>query len=156
MIKQKIWRRCVANILFLQLLAFPLHTYQSTDLPRVSWTQEDLSCLSKTIHHEARGESYKGMLAVAHVVLNRTKSERFPSTICEVVYQKTNKTCQFSWACVKIKTRAMKEEVYTLAVQILNGETRDPTKGALFFHNKEAESFERRKTVEIGNHIFYR
>jgi spore germination cell wall hydrolase CwlJ-like protein len=38
----------------------------------------------------------------------------------------------------------------------LNGETKDPTKGALFFHNKDVGAFERIKTAEIGNHIFYR
>lgn len=113
-------------------------------------------CLSKTIHHEARGESDKGKLAVGHVVLNRIKSQRFPDTICGVVKQKTANTCQFSWVCVKIKTRGIADDVYELAIAILNGETEDPTRGALFFHNKSAEGFNRRPTTEIGNHIFYK
>lgn len=156
MTKQRLLQACVANILFVQLIAFPLYTYQSTDLPEVKWTEEDLLCLSKTIHYEARGESYKGKLAVAHVVLNRTKHEKFPSTVCGVVKQRIAGTCQFSWACFKIKTRELSSDVYELAVQILNGETDDPTKGALFFHNKSVDKFDKRKTVEIGNHIFYR
>ena len=153
---KKIFRLCIANILFFQLIAFPLHIHQSTDLPRVSWTQEDLMCLSKTIHHEARGESQKGKLAVAHVVMNRTKSDRFPATICGVVKQKTVGICQFSWACVKMRTLAIADDVYVLAVQILNGETEDPTRGALFFHDRSAGVFNRRHTTEIGNHVFYK
>lgn len=154
--KLKILRIRAANVLLVQLILFPLYTHQSTDLPEVSWTQEDLVCLSETIHYEARGESSKGKLAVAHVVLNRANSSRFPDSICKVVKQKTAGICQFSWNCVKQKTRAMTADVYRLAVSVLNGETTDPTKGALFFHNKSIESFERRKTVEIDNHIFYR
>mgnify|MGYP002776529595 CR=1 FL=1 len=90
------------------------------------------------------------------MVLNRTKSERFPATICGVVKQKTVGICQFSWACVKMRTLAIADDVYELAVKILNGETEDPTRGALFFHNKSAEGFNRKQTAEIGNHVFYK
>lgn len=47
------------------------------------------------------------MIAVAHVVLNRIKSSKFPETICGVVKQKVAGVCQFSWVCVKMKTRTV-------------------------------------------------
>ena len=96
------------------------------------------------------------MIAVAHVVLNRIKSSKFPETICEVVKQKIAGVCQFSWVCVKIKTRDMPHEVYDIAVMTLNGETTDPTKGALFFHHKSVDAFKRTQTAVIGNHVFYK
>lgn len=116
-------------------------------------------CLSKTIHHEARGESEKGKLAVAHVVLNRVHSQKFPTSICGVVYQKTGRVCQFSWVCQKrgkIKTDYI-NETKGIAHKVLAQKTADPTKGALFFHNKTVRKNKRTvaKTV-IGNHIFYR
>ena len=96
------------------------------------------------------------MRAVAHVVINRSKNSRFPDSICEVVKQKNKGVCQFQWVCDKIKTRFINNDSYEVAVKVLNGETSDPTKGALFFHNKSVDKFERRVTAEIGNHIFYK
>jgi spore germination cell wall hydrolase CwlJ-like protein len=56
-------------------------------------TSTDLQCLTANIFFEARGESIKGMKAVADITLNRTKHQAFPESICEVVKQKQ----QFSW-----------------------------------------------------------
>ena len=41
----------------------------------------DHRLLSKLVYAEARGEPYKGMVAVAAVVLNRVRSSSFPNTI---------------------------------------------------------------------------
>ena len=46
-----------------------------------------MHCLATNIYHEARGESIKGKSAVAHVTMNRVTSNRYPNTVCEVVYQ---------------------------------------------------------------------
>ena len=51
------------------------------------------NCLALNIYHEARGERVEGQIAVAHVTMNRVNHEKWPSTICEVVYQPK----QFSW-----------------------------------------------------------
>ena len=48
-----------------------------------------LMCLAKNIYYEAGLEGRDGMLAVAQVTVNRTQNEKFPSTICGVVNQKT-------------------------------------------------------------------
>ena len=42
----------------------------------------DLDILSRTIWGEARGESYKGKKAVAHVILNRAKKNGSISAVC--------------------------------------------------------------------------
>lgn len=49
--------------------------------------------LARNIYHEARGESWEGMLAVGIVTLNRVNSPYFPDTIEEVVKEYK----QFSW-----------------------------------------------------------
>ena len=43
--------------------------------------------LSRVVSAEARGESFRGQVAVANVVLNRVASPLFPNTVREVVYQ---------------------------------------------------------------------
>jgi hypothetical protein len=48
---------------------------------------KELWCLSQAVYFEARGESYRGQVAVAQVVLNRLKHRLYPKTICGVVFQ---------------------------------------------------------------------
>lgn len=62
---------------------------------------KQLWCLATAIYFEARGESYRGQVAIAQVVQNRVKDRRYPNTICGVVFQNQNRrnSCQFSFAC---------------------------------------------------------
>ncbi|MFZ5986125.1 MAG: peptidoglycan-binding protein, partial [Bacillota bacterium] len=48
---------------------------------------KDVNLLAHLVHGEARGEPYIGQVAVAAVVLNRTRDSRFPKTIAGVIYQ---------------------------------------------------------------------
>ncbi|MCS6759814.1 MAG: cell wall hydrolase [Candidatus Devosia euplotis] len=67
----------------------------------IETSDKELWCLSTAIYFEARGESYRGQVAVAQVALNRVKDRRYPNTICGVVFQSQTKrnACQFSFAC---------------------------------------------------------
>jgi spore germination cell wall hydrolase CwlJ-like protein len=58
-------------------------------------------CLALAIYHEARGEIRSGQLAVARVILNRTLSRAYSTSICGVVYENAHREnrCQFSFAC---------------------------------------------------------
>jgi spore germination cell wall hydrolase CwlJ-like protein len=58
-----------------------------------SISDEDRYCLQQNIFFEARNQSTLGQAAVAWVTLNRVESTRYPDSICEVVWQKS----QFSW-----------------------------------------------------------
>ena len=53
----------------------------------------ELQCLALNVYHEARGEGLDGMIAVGQVTMNRVASNKYPDTICHVVYQYK----QFSW-----------------------------------------------------------
>lgn len=113
----------------------------------------ELHCLAMNIYYEARGESERGQVAVGHVTINRFRHKSFPKSICGVVMQ----PLQFSWVKQTAWPRIIiPESTYVLAHDILWGKYRDETKGALFFHAKEAEPFNRREVLRIGNHIFYR
>lgn len=52
--------------------------------------EDELECMSRTVYHEARGESVLGQYMVAKVIHNRMNSEEFPDTACEVVSQTSN------------------------------------------------------------------
>ncbi len=68
---------------------------------RVSRVDLQTGCLAIAIYYEARGESEVGQIAVAQVILNRVESRKYPSSICNVVYQNAHRRnrCQFSFAC---------------------------------------------------------
>ncbi|WP_425447415.1 stalk domain-containing protein [Dethiothermospora halolimnae] len=47
---------------------------------------EDLYWLSRLVHAEAQGEPFDGKLAVANVIINRTRNDDFPNTIKKVIF----------------------------------------------------------------------
>jgi len=133
---------------------------------------EELECMSKNIYFEAALESTAGKLAVAQVTMNRVNSERYPNTVCKVIYQgkhyasglPVKDRCQFSWYCDgkldEPHTGAMWRESTEIAVYVLsNPKLKDITDGATHYHADYIPSpiwaDPRRKTVKIDTHIFY-
>jgi len=123
-----------------------------------------ITCLSRTIYWEARGDGTAGMEAIANVVMNRLGHEGFSNTICEVVKQgREQGACQFSWWCDGRSDDAEEDESYAIAKEIarkaLNRQLTDRTGGALYFHQRKANpswSNEYIKTVEVGEVVFYK
>lgn len=118
---------------------------------------EQIKCLAKNIYFEAGGESHAGKIAVASVVINRTKSKKFPGTPCAVIHQRG----QFSWVPRKpsIKSKSLYENCLTIARDVYYNKVRDNTAGALFFHATHARpgwSNTKSRTTKIGGHVFYR
>lgn len=117
-----------------------------------SYNNNDVYLLAKLVHSEARGETYKGQVAVAAVVLNRVKDSRFPNTIAGVIYQ--------PWAFTAVNDGQFNLEpnatAYQAAKDAMNGW--DPTYGAVYYYNpKTATSswIRNTKTVcVIGQHVF--
>lgn len=125
------------------------------------FTEADVRCLAENIAYEAPSEPYQGKLAVATVTMNRVKSSSFPKTVCDVVYQRSSKGCQFSWVCQK--RRSINPVLYAqtehIARRVLFLGLREPMIGnALFYHATYVSptwSRERRFIAQIGAHIFY-
>ena len=123
-----------------------------------------ITCLSRTIYWEAKSEGAAGMEAIANVVMNRLGHKGFPNTICEVVRQGHERgACQFSWWCDGRSDDAEEDKPYAIAKEIarkaLNRQLTDRTGGALYFHQRKATpswSAEYIKTVEVGEHVFYK
>lgn len=124
----------------------------------------ELHCLAEAIYFEARGEKAAGQQAVAEVIINRVKSDKFPDKICEVVTQggSDKNKCQFSFNCDGLPESISEKDTYAevrmLAFRAMQGEIRPVAGGATYFHATWANPrwagvFE--KTAEIGSHIFY-
>ncbi len=112
----------------------------------------DHRLLAKLVYAEARGESYKGQVAVAAVVLNRVSSASFPNTISGVIYQ----AGAFSCVANGMINNTPDSTAIRAALDALNGW--DPTGGCLYYYNPNAtgDQWIRTRTVRtvIGNHSF--
>ena len=126
---------------------------------------EEISCLALNIYFEARNETLEGKRAVGHVVMNRVRDEAFPGSVCQVVQdggEAVRGGCQFSWWCdgrsdSPLETLAWRES-QEIAWDVLRGATRDPTRGALWYHADYVSpdwSAGLAKARQIGRHIFY-
>lgn len=125
---------------------------------------DDAHCLALALYWEAKTEGPEGMMAIAAVVLNRVAHAAFPDSVCLVVTEGgETPPCQFSWWCDGRSDRPTEPEAWALAQRLarsaLREPPRDPTDGALFFHNTGIANpwlRERRRTAQIGRHLFYR
>ena len=132
-----------------------------------------LVCLALNVDHEARDQPFIGQVAVAQVVMNRVRDDRYPDTPCDVVMQGPTYTwaehypvrhrCQFSWYCDGKSDNTPDQGAYDKALMIAHGvyygNLDDFVEGATHYHAiyvlpEWAES--KTRIVQIGEHIFYR
>ena len=116
------------------------------------YSSSDVALLARLIYAEARGETYKGQVAVGAVVLNRVKSSSFPNTIAGVIYQ------PYAFTCVQDGqiNYTPNQTAYNAARDAMNGW--DPSYGCLYYYNPKVATsgwiFSRPTVVTIGNHVF--
>ena len=117
-----------------------------------SSTEANINLLARIISAEARGEPYKGQVAVGAVILNRIEHPSFPDTLSGVIYQNGAFTAivdgQFN--------EPVASSAYNVARDALNGW--DPTGGAIYYYNpaKTSNKFMHSRPVitVIGSHRF--
>lgn len=119
-----------------------------------SSSSSDVQLLAKLVYGEARGEPYKGQVAVAAVVLNRVESSSFPNSISGVIYQ----SGAFSVVSDGQINLSPDESAIKAARDAMNGW--DPTNGCLYYYNpaKTTNKWMLSKPVllTIGNHSFFK
>jgi Cell Wall Hydrolase len=130
---------------------------------RVRLAEEN--CLARAIYFEARSESELGQLAVAKVILNRTKNPEYPKTICGVVYQGsgTRNSCQFSFACDGVADDVRQPAAWANAKRVaqraLDGsKSMNVMSTATNYHAdyvKPKWAKNMKRLIKIGHHIFY-
>ena len=135
---------------------------------------EAVMCLALNVYHEAKNQSLIGQIAVAQVVMNRVKDERYPDNVCDVVYQgqyykwqpdlPIKNRCQFSWHCDGKSDKPNKdtfawEQAVTVAHGVYYGNLDDFVEGATHYHaHYVLPEWASSKTyiTRIDDHIFYR
>jgi len=158
-------RKLISTVLLSILIVLPATSQQQTFSFEQSISQDigkQVLCMAKNIYYEAASESFEGKLAVAQVTMNRVNSPFYPKTICEVVYQKTGNTYQFSWVGENVgpvRSKYAWEECLIVAKKALTQSKlhdRIYETKSMFYHNTSVNPAWRLKYVaKIGNHLFY-
>ncbi|MEA3017642.1 MAG: hypothetical protein QOI38_2364 [Sphingomonadales bacterium] len=114
----------------------------------------ELNCLARVILYEAGAESRAGQLAVAQVVMNRTRSGRFPRTICGVINQRGQFSAIRSY---RAPGGARWASALRVAREARSGGRVASVGNALFFHARHVRPFRgRTRVAQLGGHVFYR
>lgn len=132
-------------------LILPVNSQANTPLDK-----KEVNCIALAIQKEAGNQSVKGMQAIGHVIINRTKSIKYPTTPCKVVYQKKGSHCQFSWVCHKLKSINISELAFNAARSSL--QESDFTHSSISFHVIKVHPNWKNLTPVfiLGDHIFYK
>jgi N-acetylmuramoyl-L-alanine amidase len=119
----------------------------------MSHDNHDINLLARLITAEAGGEPFKGQVAVASVILNRTADSKFPETIAGNIF----KPHQFESVSNGLIWEQPSNQAYKAADAALKGW--DPTYGAKYFFNPAKVNgpswvWSRNIIERIGNHVF--
>lgn len=115
----------------------------------------DVDLLNRLVESEAGSEPYDGKIAVVNVVINRIKSDEYPNTINDVIYQPN----QFEVVSLgTIYSEIPSEETKRAVTDALNGVKAVSDDIKLFWANYLSETHPiwehcQIKTM-IGNHVF--
>ena len=115
----------------------------------VEATVDDVTLLAAIIQCEAGNEVYEGQLAVGAVVMNRVRSGGYPSTVHDVIYQKSQFPPAGAGSVANVVAKGPKQSCLQAAQEALNGT--DNTGGATCFRRASSGH----ASVVIGNHVFY-
>lgn len=125
--------------------------------------QKELRCLALNIYHEARGSTEEDRFGVALVTLNRVASERYKTTVCEVVWQRWRKQPQFSWTTKhnltrnKIELKAWDNAQRIAYIILVDKNYYDHTEGSLCYHKSAVKKLPKWMGKEyklIGSHVY--
>lgn len=130
-----------------------------------SISEDERYCLQQNIYFEARNQSTLGQVAVAWVTLNRMENDRYPNTLCGVVWQHK----QFSWThdgksdtpgTNALEQRAWEDAGLVAEVVLLDWarNQQSPVQDATHYHADYVNPYwvsSYAEVTRVDNHIFY-
>jgi hypothetical protein len=117
----------------------------------------ELNCLASAVYFESKGEPLAGQLAVAKVIMNRSQSGRFASTICGVVKQPSQFSFVRGGGFPAVRSDSMWRKAVGVAQVAMKGLFVSQAPDALYFHAKRVSPrWNKHQVASVGNHLFYR
>lgn len=124
-----------------------------------------LDCMTAAVYYEAASESPVGQRAVAQVILNRMRHPAYPSSVCGVVFQGSQRRtgCQFTFTCDGSLARRPSQAGWArargVAAAALAGYVEPSVGLATHYHTQWVVPYwsaNLTKLRTVGAHIFYR
>jgi N-acetylmuramoyl-L-alanine amidase len=119
-----------------------------------SHSRNDVRLMANAVYGESRGEPYIGQVAIAAVILNRTRHPSFPHTPAGVIFQ--------PGAFTAVADGQIWLTPNKTAIKAVNDALKgwDPSGGAIYYFNPATATskwiWSRPQIKRIGNHIFCR
>ncbi len=123
-----------------------------------------IDCMTAAIYYEAANEPVTGQRAVAQVILNRVRHPAFPDTVCDVVFQGSERStgCQFTFSCdgslARTPSKGLWLRAQSVAAAALSGLVETSVGHATHYHASYVLPYwapKLTKLTTIGSHIFY-
>jgi len=127
------------------------------------FSEDDIRLLSSIVFAEAGNQCYAGKAAVAIVVMNRTRSDEFPNSIKEVIYQQKpvtqfapTKNGSYDEALSLYDNNKLPQECIEAALYALNENTTVEYESAeyeledILFFSRRIKNY----SIQIGQHQF--
>lgn len=139
--------------------------WEGFELPYDAVIDKEYECFIRAVYIESYSEGIKGQQAVAQVLVNRSMSQQFPESFCDIVAQRQGRVYQFPWMREKNKRElSLDKEIIDemtnyLASIYVGGYTVPKLEKANYFKRCDVKGdnwwSSLRMVAKIGDHCFY-
>lgn len=122
------------------------------------FSRAEMRCLARAVYHEARGEPLEGQIAVAEVVIARSRDRRWKGDLCRTIRMPDQFFFVKGGRTSPIEDPEAAQRMMDLARDVASGRLASRAKGALYYHADYAHPVWRhdlKLTARIKTHIFY-
>lgn len=115
-----------------------------------------LMCLAVAVYFEARGEPLQGQYAVAEVVMNRVADDRYPDTVCGVVFERKAFSFTHDGKSDRLPDTPAAEKAMEVATNVMAGLKMGIT--STHYHTVHVKPYWRKHFALdglVGDHLFY-
>jgi spore germination cell wall hydrolase CwlJ-like protein len=135
-----------------------IRTADRRDPVATRYDRHEIRCLARALWFEARGESEAGQIAVAQVILARTRDHRWRRDVCATIRMAKQFSFVRDGRSPPIPDPDDAQRMTDLVRDVASGSRRSGIRGALYYHATYAHPSWRhalKPLGRIGHHMFY-
>lgn len=122
------------------------------------YTRAEMRCLARAVYYEAGIEPIEGQVAVAEVIIARSKDRRWKGDLCHTIRMPSQFSFVKGGRTVPIPDAGVAQRMMDLVRDVVAGRLTSRAKGALYYHADYASPSWRHaltQKIRIKTHIFY-
>lgn len=122
------------------------------------YSRAEIRCLARAVYYEAGIEPVEGQVAVAEVIIARSKDKRWKGDLCHTIRMPSQFSFVKGGRTVPIPDAGVAQRMMDLVRDVVAGRVASRAKGALYYHADYARPSWRHaltQKIRIKTHIFY-